>query len=59
MASKQEIITEIQTGNARVAHTFGTLSDAQLATKIKRVRAAGRRNKFSPTLPRVRPHTTC
>ncbi len=34
MASKQEIITEIQTGNARVAHTFGTLSDAQLATKI-------------------------
>jgi len=34
MASKEEIATAIHTGNTRVAHTFGALSDAQLATTV-------------------------
>ncbi len=34
MASKEEIVTAIHTGNARVAQTFGALSDAQLATPV-------------------------
>jgi len=34
MASKQEIIAAIETGETRVSHTFGALSEAQLATPV-------------------------